>query len=74
MFKELYQAVKSGKEAARVIRVCGAKGYQERLAGELATMRDSEMWQAGAAVRSLRPHEKAKAIDKHTKGIAGRKA
>ena len=32
-----------------------APDYAERLAAELAEMRDSEMWRAGKAVRSLRP-------------------
>jgi hypothetical protein len=31
------------------------------------------MWRAGAAVRALRPQEKAKAISAGTKGIGGRK-
>ncbi len=73
VFKELYKAVKDGKETKRVISACGKKDYQDRLGKELKTLRDSEMWQAGAAVRSLRPKEKAKAITKSTKGIAGRK-
>jgi ketol-acid reductoisomerase len=29
--------------------------YREKLDEELRAMRESEMWQAGAAVRSLRP-------------------
>ncbi|MFN2131528.1 MAG: ketol-acid reductoisomerase, partial [Anaerolineae bacterium] len=29
--------------------------YKEKLDAELREMRESEMWQAGAAVRSLRP-------------------
>lgn len=74
VFKELYERVRTGKEAARVISICGRKGYQEALAKELAEIRDSEMWQAGSAVRSLRPKEQAKVIDKNTKGISGRKA
>ena len=36
-------------------------------------MRDSEMWRAGAAVRSLRPAEKAHVTNKGTKGVTGRK-
>ena len=32
-----------------------APDYQEKLDAELKEMRESEMWQAGAAVRSLRP-------------------
>jgi ketol-acid reductoisomerase len=31
--------------------------YREQLEVELKTIRDSEMWQAGAAVRSLRPEK-----------------
>jgi hypothetical protein len=30
------------------------------------------MWQAGAAVRALRPTEKARAISHGTKGLVGR--
>ncbi len=73
VFKELYERVKSGKEAQRVIRACGRPDYQQQLAKELAAMRDSEMWRAGAAVRSLRPKEKARAVTKATKGVGGRK-
>ena len=32
------------------------------------------MWRAGAAVRALRPKEKAKTITASTKGVSGRKA
>ena len=32
------------------------------------------MWRAGAAVRSLRPKEGAKAIVKGTKGVSGRQS
>ncbi len=72
VFKELYRRVKSGEEAARVIKVCGQPDYQQRLAAELAAIRDSEMWKAGAAVRALRPREKAREITKTTKGVSGR--
>jgi len=74
VFKELYKRVKAGVETRRVIRVCGAKDYQKRLAKELAEIRDSEMWQAGAAARSLRPKEAAKKNAKRAKGTGGRKA
>ena len=73
VFKELYARVKSGKEAERVIAVCGRPDYQQRLAKELAALRDSEMWRAGAAVRALRPKEKARAVTRSTKGVGGRK-
>ena len=72
VFKELYQRVVSGAEAVRVIKTCGKPDYQQRLARELGVLRDSEMWQAGAAVRALRPREAARAIGKGTKGMAGR--
>jgi len=72
VFKELYARVADGRETARVLKVCGAKNYQEQLAKELAEIRDSELWQAGATARSLRPKEKAKAITKTTKGVGGR--
>jgi len=73
VFRELYRRVASGKEAERVIRACGTRDYQTQLGKELAAIRDSEMWRAGAAVRALRPAEKARALGKGTKGVAGRK-
>jgi ketol-acid reductoisomerase len=73
VFKELYARVASGKEAERVIKSCGAKDYQKQLGKELGAIRDSEMWKAGAAVRALRPAEKARTINKGTKGVTGRK-
>lgn len=73
VFKDLYAAVTSGREAKRVITVCGHRDYKKRLDRELNEMGQSEMWRAGAAVRSLRPKEKAKAIDKNTKGVTGRR-
>jgi ketol-acid reductoisomerase len=74
VFKELYQRVRNGKETERVLRICGKENYKEILDGELSEMGSSEMWRAGAAVRSLRPKEKAKVITKATKGIDGRKS
>ncbi len=73
VFKQLYARVKSGAEAKRVIEACGRPDYQDQLAKELAAIRDSEMWRAGAAVRALRPKEKARAVTKATKGVGGRK-
>ena len=57
-----------------LISACGAPNYQQQLAQELGVMGGSEMWQAGAATRSLRPKEAAKKITRATKGISGRKA
>ncbi|MFH1762434.1 MAG: ketol-acid reductoisomerase [bacterium] len=72
VFKDLYNNVKSGKEAKRVITVCGHKNYQSRLDRELAKIEKSEMWLAGAAVRRLRPNDKSQKLNKSTKGIGGR--
>lgn len=74
VFKELYKRVAAGVETRRVIQSCGKPNYQQQLTKELAQMGDSEMWQAGKAVRALRPKESAKKITKSTKGVAGRKS
>ena len=55
LFRDLYDRVKTGKETEIVLRVNSAPDYQDKLDAELKLMRDSEMWKAGAAVRSLRP-------------------
>ena len=55
VFEDLYQSVKSGKETERVLDSTGRPDYKEMLEKELKEMRESELWQAGAAVRALRP-------------------
>lgn len=55
VFKELYESVASGKEAARVILEGSKSDYRENLEKELSEIRESELWQAGAVVRKLRP-------------------
>ena len=55
VFKELYESVQSGKETEIVLRINSAPDYQEKLDAELKVIHESEMWRAGAAVRSLRP-------------------
>ncbi len=55
VFKQLYESVKTGKETAIVLDVNSRPDYQEKLDAELKVIHDSEMWQAGTAVRSLRP-------------------
>jgi ketol-acid reductoisomerase len=72
VFEKLYKSVKSGQETKEVISDCGGKDYQKFLAKKLAEIHESEMWKAGAAVRALRPKEKAKEIGKGTKGVGGR--
>ncbi len=72
VFKDLYKSVKSGKETRRVMSVSKKKNYKDQLAKELADIGNSEMWQAGRAVRKLRPKNKAVGITKKTKGVSGR--
>jgi len=55
VFDSLYESVVSGEQTRIVLEVNGAPDYKEKLEAELKEMRESEMWQAGAAVRSLRP-------------------
>ncbi len=55
VFDELYQSVVSGEETRIVLEANSAPDYREKLEEELRQMRESEMWQAGAKVRSLRP-------------------
>ena len=72
VFELLYDRVASGKECKRVLESTGGADYQQRLGKELAEMGNSEMWLAGKATRSLRPHEAARAISADTKGVGGR--
>ncbi|MFO7898692.1 MAG: ketol-acid reductoisomerase [Planctomycetota bacterium] len=74
VFDELYRRVAEGVETARVLDACGAPDYQEKLNEELAEMRNSEMWQAGAATRGLRPSEEAKEGADTAKGTTGRES
>jgi len=60
VFAELYNSVATGKETEVVLRVNSAPNYKELLNEELKEMRESEMWQAGAAVRALRPEKRKK--------------
>lgn len=55
LMEDLYKSVASGKESQRVIDTCTKADYREKLEEELKEVRESEMWQAGAAVRKLRP-------------------
>ena len=58
LFAELYDRVKRGEETRRVLEFSADPDYKEKLQAELDEIRDSEMWRAGAAVRSLRPKKK----------------
>jgi len=55
VFEKLYRSVASGEETRIVLESNGAPDYRVKLDQELKDMRESELWQAGAAVRSLRP-------------------
>jgi ketol-acid reductoisomerase len=55
VFTDLYHSVETGKEARITLEANSRADYRDGLEKELAAMRNSEMWQAGAAVRSLRP-------------------
>lgn len=57
VFAALYESVHNGSETRRVLETCGAAGYRDRLESELDEWRNSEMWRAGATVRSLRPEK-----------------
>ncbi len=55
VFNELYESVAAGKEAARSIESNSKPDYRSKLEVELKELRESEIWQAGKTVRSLRP-------------------
>ena len=55
VFEKLYESVALGEQTAIVLKANSAHDHKEKLDIELKEMRESEMWQAGAAVRSLRP-------------------
>jgi ketol-acid reductoisomerase len=58
LFDELYEKVVAGVETKRVLEANSAPDYRERLQKELDEIKNSEMWLAGAAVRSLRPENR----------------
>ncbi len=58
VFEELYDSVKSGEEARIVLEANSRDDYRDRLNQELTEIRESEMWRAGKAVRSLRPENR----------------
>lgn len=60
VFDDLYESVTSGKETEIVLRVNSKPDYRESLQKELDVIKNSEMWQTGAAVRALRPERRKK--------------
>jgi ketol-acid reductoisomerase len=55
VFDSLYELVIAGEESRIVLEKSRAPDYREKLSQELKAMGDSELWRAGATVRSLRP-------------------
>jgi ketol-acid reductoisomerase len=55
VFEELYDSVAAGNEAQLSIDSNSKEDYRVKLEAELDELRNSEMWRAGKAVRSLRP-------------------
>ena len=60
VFEELYQKVAAGDETRRVLEANSRTDYRQQLEKELKEVADSEMWQAGTVVRSLRPERASK--------------
>lgn len=58
VFQDLYAEVACGNEAQRSIDSNSKEDYRVSLDKELKDIRESEMWQAGVTVRSLRPERK----------------
>jgi ketol-acid reductoisomerase len=61
VFEELYRKVAEGDETRRVLDSNSRPDYRQQLEKELKAVADSEMWQAGSLVRSLRPERAGKA-------------
>src|SRR5688500_5899159 len=62
VFNELYDSVSAGKESQRAIDSNSQPDYREKLEEELKELRESEIWQAGKTVRSLRPENQPPAV------------
>src|SRR5438445_2832401 len=60
VFEQLYQRVAQGDETRRVLESNSKPDYRQHLEKELKAVADSEMWQAGSIVRSLRPERAGK--------------
>jgi len=60
VFDTLYEKVISGEETRRVLEANSTPDYREKLDKELNVLKNSEMWQTGTTVRSLRPENRKK--------------
>jgi len=58
LFDSLYELVVTGEETRIVFEKSKMPDYRQKLDAELEAMGNSEMWRAGATVRSLRPERK----------------
>lgn len=73
LMEDLYESVRNGTETRRTLDTCGAADYRDRLEGELDEWRTSEMWKAGATVRSLRPENWAQPSGSRAAGKKGQR-
>ncbi len=55
LFEQLYHSVETGEETRRTLECNSRPDYRALLEKELKEVAESEMWLAGAQVRSLRP-------------------
>ena len=55
LFEKLYQNVKKGTEARRVLNTLGNKKQRQCLKEEILRQQQAEIWQAGKEIRKLRP-------------------
>lgn len=60
IFEKLYERVKDGTETKNVLLANSDPRYREKLDQKLKEMRESEMWETGKTVRSLRPENQEK--------------
>ena len=60
VFKDLYESVATGVESQWSIDSNSQSDYRVKLDAELTELKESEMWQAGQTVRSLRPENQKK--------------
>jgi ketol-acid reductoisomerase len=60
VFESLYELTATGEESRIVLERSKETNYKQKLADELHAMGNSELWRAGATVRSLRPTKQKK--------------
>jgi ketol-acid reductoisomerase len=60
VFESLYELTATGEESRIVLERSKETNYKQKLADELKAMGNSELWRAGATVRSLRPTKQNK--------------